>query len=83
MFAIGQNTSHINDVSESENKHLLKWFVKLVVENHDLQVRFRWQNPNDVGKLVCTSDHSTFIRVSTSDRLDCIDTLCLLTVGFV
>jgi alpha-ketoglutarate-dependent taurine dioxygenase len=27
---------------------LLKWFVQLITENHDLQVRFRWQNPNDL-----------------------------------
>ena len=31
-----------------ESKTLLKWFVKLVVENPDLQVRHRWQNPNDL-----------------------------------
>jgi hypothetical protein len=29
---------------------LLKWFVNLIVENHDLQVRLRWQNPNDLGE---------------------------------
>lgn len=31
---------------------MLKWFVKLVSENHDLQVRFRWENPNDVGEFI-------------------------------
>ncbi len=31
-----------------ESKALLEWFVRLIVENHDLQVRHRWQNPNDV-----------------------------------
>lgn len=53
IFAIGQNTSHINDVSESESKQLMKWFLKLIAENHDLQVRMRWQNENDVGKSYC------------------------------
>lgn len=24
-------------------------FVRLIVENHDLQVRHRWQNPNNHG----------------------------------
>ncbi|HEX2951144.1 MAG TPA: hypothetical protein VHV83_16495, partial [Armatimonadota bacterium] len=40
----------VNGVSKEESAHLLKWFVDLIVENHDLQVRFRWQNPNDLGK---------------------------------
>lgn len=31
-----------------ESKALLEWFVNLIVDNHDLQVRHRWQNPNDV-----------------------------------
>lgn len=39
---------HVNDVTPLESKALLEWFVKLIVENHDLQVRHRWQNPNDV-----------------------------------
>lgn len=52
IFAIGQNTSHINDVSEYESKALMKWFLKLIAENHDLQVRMRWHNVNDVGELL-------------------------------
>lgn len=39
---------HVNDVTPLESKALLEWFVKLIVDNHDLQVRHRWQNPNDV-----------------------------------
>jgi len=26
----------------------LKWFHRLLVDNHDLQVRFKWKNVNDV-----------------------------------
>ena len=48
IFAVGQNTSHINDISGAESKQLMKWFLKMVSENHDLQVRFRWSNANDV-----------------------------------
>ena len=45
---MGVHAQSINDVSKAESEHLLKWFVKLIVENHDLQVRHRWVNPNDV-----------------------------------
>ena len=38
----------VNDVAPDESKALLEWFVRLIVENHDLQVRNRWQNPNDL-----------------------------------
>ena len=48
IFALGHHAKKINDISQAESDHLLKWFVQLVTDNHDLQVRHRWQNPNDV-----------------------------------
>jgi len=48
VFAVGHHVQYINGLAEAESKHLLDWFVKLLVENHDLQVRHRWQNPNDL-----------------------------------
>ncbi|KAE8450079.1 hypothetical protein EG329_006860 [Mollisiaceae sp. DMI_Dod_QoI] len=48
IFPIGGHLSHINDVTPEESKALLDWFNRLLVDNHDLQVRFKWQNPNDV-----------------------------------
>jgi alpha-ketoglutarate-dependent taurine dioxygenase len=48
IFAVGHHAKRINEVAEPESEHLLKWFVHLIVENHDLQVRLRWQNENDV-----------------------------------
>lgn len=50
IFAVGHHAKQINDLSEAEGEHLLRWFVRLIVDNHDLQVRHRWQNPNDVGE---------------------------------
>lgn len=38
----------INGLAEKESRALLDWFVGLIVENHDLQVRHRWRNPNDL-----------------------------------
>lgn len=49
VFAVGVHVQKINDLSDEESRHLLDWFVTLIVENHDLQVRNRWQNPNDLG----------------------------------
>jgi hypothetical protein len=46
---VGVHVEKINDVTAEESRHLLDWFVSLIVENHDLQVRNRWQNPNDLG----------------------------------
>ncbi|MCJ1380108.1 hypothetical protein MMC17_003211 [Xylographa soralifera] len=48
VFAVGQHVQNINDVTPLESKALLEWFVRLIVENHDLQVRHRWQSANDV-----------------------------------
>ncbi|EMC96131.1 hypothetical protein BAUCODRAFT_122171 [Baudoinia panamericana UAMH 10762] len=48
IYAVGHHAKRINEVEVSESDHLLKWFVQLITENHDLQVRYRWQSPNDV-----------------------------------
>ncbi|KAJ4294038.1 hypothetical protein N0V90_007727 [Kalmusia sp. IMI 367209] len=48
IFPVGGHVRHINDLAKEESDHLLKWFVQLVKDNHDLQVRFKWQNPNDL-----------------------------------
>ncbi|KAL4918992.1 hypothetical protein BDW62DRAFT_210162 [Aspergillus aurantiobrunneus] len=48
IFAVGHHVEKVNDLTDDESRHLLDWFVRLVTENHDLQVRFRWQNPNDL-----------------------------------
>ncbi|PWY78375.1 putative alpha-ketoglutarate-dependent sulfonate dioxygenase [Aspergillus heteromorphus CBS 117.55] len=48
VFAVGHHVQKIDGLAEEESRALLDWFVKLIVENHDLQVRFRWQDPNDL-----------------------------------
>ncbi|KAK2798133.1 hypothetical protein FQN50_008944 [Emmonsiellopsis sp. PD_5] len=48
VFAVGTHVGRVNDLTEAESDHLLKWFVTLIVENHDLQVRYKWQNKNDL-----------------------------------
>ena len=63
VFAVGTHVQKINDVTPLESKALLKWFVRLIVENHDLQVRHRWQNPNDVAIW----DNRSVYHVATPD----------------
>ncbi|KAA8564890.1 hypothetical protein EYC84_010660 [Monilinia fructicola] len=66
IFAIGHHVSHINDLTKIESDALLAWFLRLVVDNHDLQVRHRWQNVNDLAIW----DNRSNYHVATSDYLD-------------
>ena len=47
IFAIGPFPEQINELTSGESQELLARFMKMIVENHDLQVRFKWRNPND------------------------------------
>ena len=63
IFAVGHHTEKIDGLTDDESRHLLDWFVRLIVENHDLQVRYKWQNPNDIGMFrtpltMCMVDES-------------------------
>jgi alpha-ketoglutarate-dependent taurine dioxygenase len=49
IFPVGGHVKHINGLTEEESSHLLSWFLDLVYKNHDLQVRFKWKNANDIG----------------------------------
>ncbi|KAF3766927.1 taurine catabolism dioxygenase [Cryphonectria parasitica EP155] len=48
IFPVGGFARHINGLTEAESNHLLKWFLDLVYQNHDLQVRLKWKNKNDI-----------------------------------
>lgn len=41
IFPVGAHISHINGLTPEESSKLLKWFIELTVENHDLQCRFK------------------------------------------
>ena len=49
VFPVGGHVKHINGVTQEESSHLLSWFLELLQKNHDLQVRLKWKNPNDIG----------------------------------
>jgi alpha-ketoglutarate-dependent taurine dioxygenase len=48
IFAVGHHVQKINGLAEQESKYFLDWFVNLIVENHDLQVRLKWKDVNDL-----------------------------------
>lgn len=48
VFGVGHHVERINGLTEQESRRLLDWFVRLIVDNHDLQVRHKWRNPNDL-----------------------------------
>lgn len=52
IYSIGVHTQQINRLEQQESSALLETFLMRIVENHDLQVRQKWKNPNDVGKLI-------------------------------
>jgi alpha-ketoglutarate-dependent taurine dioxygenase len=52
MWAVGPFPKHINELSQSESDELLKKFYNTILENHDLQVRLKWRNPNDIGECL-------------------------------
>ncbi|KAI2629957.1 taurine catabolism dioxygenase [Hypoxylon sp. NC1633] len=48
VYAIGHHVKAIHGLHEPESKHFLQWFMQLICENHDLQLRHRWENVNDM-----------------------------------
>ena len=49
VYAMGTHCRKINGLSQSESQMVMDKLHAMVLENHDLQVRFRWQNPGDIG----------------------------------
>jgi len=66
IFAVGSHVQKVNDVTALESRALLDWFIRLIVDNHDLQVRYRWQNENDLAIW----DNRSVYHAATPDYLD-------------
>jgi alpha-ketoglutarate-dependent taurine dioxygenase len=49
IFALGPFPKYINELTSQESEELLKKFKSVITDNHDLQVRFKWRNENDLG----------------------------------
>lgn len=49
IFPVGPFPVRINGLRRQESANMLKWFHDHITLGHDLQVRFKWNNPNDIG----------------------------------
>jgi alpha-ketoglutarate-dependent taurine dioxygenase len=63
LFAVGHHVQRINGLTREESQRTLDWFLSLVTENHDLQVRHRWANKNDVAVW----DNRSVLHTATYD----------------
>ena len=51
VYAIGSFPQYINELTLDESDELLKRLKDILASSHDLQVRFKWRNENDIGKI--------------------------------
>lgn len=56
LFAAGTNCFRIDDVTDMESAQILEKATRLMVENHDIQCRFRWGSDSDLGKSLSLSE---------------------------
>lgn len=69
IFGVGIHIEKINGLSDLESEHLKDAFLRLIMENHDLQARCRWQNPNDIGELNQRSSLNHSKRHSETNKI--------------
>lgn len=50
IFAIGPFPKYINELDPQESEELLALFKRRILDAHDLTVRFKWRNENDIGE---------------------------------
>jgi alpha-ketoglutarate-dependent taurine dioxygenase len=55
IYAIGTFPKYVNELHSEESDEVLKKLHHTIVSNHDLQVRFKWKDPNDIGKCTLLS----------------------------
>lgn len=48
VFALGPFPKRINELHSDESEEVLKKLLSVIHNNHDLQVRFKWRNKNDL-----------------------------------
>jgi alpha-ketoglutarate-dependent taurine dioxygenase len=72
VFAVGQHCQSINDVTPLESRALLDWFLRLITDNHEIQVRHKWVNENDLAiwdnRSVYHTGTNDFYRENLGER---------------
>lgn len=49
MRTLGSFPVAIDGLSKVESRKMLEWFHDMITYGHDLQVRFKWMDENDIG----------------------------------
>ena len=47
---MGPFPKYINELDSQESEELLALFKRRILDSHDLTVRFKWRNENDIGE---------------------------------
>jgi alpha-ketoglutarate-dependent taurine dioxygenase len=51
LYGVGMHWVRYDGLSGDESRRLHDWLLQMIVENHDCQLRFRWENECDVGEF--------------------------------
>ncbi|GKZ88525.1 hypothetical protein AnigIFM59636_008386 [Aspergillus niger] len=62
--AVGAFPSKINGLNRRESANMLQYFHDLITYGHDLQVRFKWNDPNDIAIW----DNRSVFHTATGDH---------------
>jgi len=70
LYAAGAGVGYFNDVTPEESDMLLSYVNNILKDNHDLQVRWRWNNVNDMAiwDNRCTYHNATYDFGGIGDR---------------
>ncbi|RAH80505.1 tfdA family taurine dioxygenase [Aspergillus japonicus CBS 114.51] len=60
----GAFPTKINELSRKESANMLQYFNDLIIHGHDLQVRFKWNEPNDIAIW----DNRSVFHTATGDH---------------
>ncbi|KAE8324472.1 hypothetical protein BDV39DRAFT_118291 [Aspergillus sergii] len=64
IFPIGSFPTQIDGLTRRESASMLQWFHDMITHGHDLQVRFKWNNPNDIAIW----DNRSVFHTATGDH---------------
>ncbi|RAL12640.1 TauD/TfdA dioxygenase family protein [Aspergillus homomorphus CBS 101889] len=64
IFPVGAFPQKINELTRKESANMLQYFQDLITHGHDLQVRFKWNEPNDIAIW----DNRSVFHTATGDH---------------
>lgn len=64
IYALGSFPKRINELHQDESDEILAKFKRVIYENHDITVRFKWRNENDIGENLVTPSEASKLKVA-------------------